>query len=447
MTMKYFFCRFLLLLSFLSIGGMTLVFSVGSQNIESTHSRDFILNVDDEAGDVALSFGGNLGKYFQWNVLLDSFELNDDLFLLGNLDHGGATLTLDSDNTGAGENVSIVANQGSDGSGEIRYNATTNAWEVRNEGGSFIPLGGGGGLAPYIQSVNASIFQPSSSVTFAIFGGNFDPSTNVSIPGWEGTIDDVRYISNTHIEVDATAGTTETSYSIVVDNAGLDSTGYETDNGVGVLTVATLPPWVDLRLGGTALTHGNGAGNNIRYRSGMSLTRDANGMSFSGSNPWSSWVKFESLQWTRGTNRTVEWVFTRPDNAMMIGIGSTATNETNTAQYAQAEVEAYFQNSTTLWGLYGNNGNPGTAGSQGISTSIAGGTGVYKVKFESDGDVGDTFTLYQLPSSNPSDWDNETTVLTTSAIGGSLGPDETNIMPFIIPRAGGNQRFVAVRVQ
>ena len=57
----------------------------------------------------------------------------------------------------------------------------------------------------------------------------------------------------------------------------------------------------------------------------MSLTRDANGMSFAGSTPWSSWVKFESLGWTRGTNQTVSWVFTTPTGAMMIGIGSDAT--------------------------------------------------------------------------------------------------------------------------
>jgi len=58
------------------------------------------------------------------------------------------------------------------------------------------------------------------------------------------------------------------------------------------------------------------------------------------------------MAWTRGQNKTVEWVFTRPSSAMMIGIGSTATNETSTAQYIQAEVEIYFQNSTSMWGLY-----------------------------------------------------------------------------------------------
>ncbi len=87
-------------------------------------------------------------------------------------------------------------------------------------------------------------------------------------------------------------------------------------------------------------------------------------MYFDGLNPWSSWVKFESLGWTRGSGKTLEWVLTTPTSSMMIGIGSDATNETSTAQYVQAEVEAYFQSSTTMWGLYGNSGTVGATANQ-----------------------------------------------------------------------------------
>ncbi len=299
---------------------------------------------------------------------------------------------------------------------------------------------------PYISTVNKYKMSPSTTGTFTLEGVNFTPTTAVSItnPTFTGTIDSVNVLSPTEMEVTVTSSATEELHDIVLSNSGVLNTAW-TGNGVDLFEVAT-STWKDLRSGGDSFTDGNGAGNDIRYRSGMSMSRDANGMYFSGASPWSSWVKFESLGWTRGTNQTVQWIFTNPDGGMMIGIGSDATNETSTAQYAQAEVEAYFDNSTNMWGLYGNNGTVGSAGNQSNSTAISSG-GVYKIKFENDGDAGDTFTLYQIPSAAPGDWDNETNVITTFSIGGSLHPDETNIMPFIIPRNGGTQRFIAVKVE
>ncbi len=299
---------------------------------------------------------------------------------------------------------------------------------------------------PYISTVNKYRMLPSTTGTFTLEGVNFTPTTAVSItnPTFTGTVDSVNVLSPTEMEVTVTSGATEELHDIVLSNSGVLNTAW-TGNGVDLFEVAT-STWKDLRSGGDSFTDGNGAGNDIRYRSGMSMSRDANGMYFSGASPWSSWVKFESLGWTRGTNQTVQWIFTNPDGAMMIGIGSDATNETSTAQYAEAEVEAYFSSSTNMWGLYGNNGTVGSAGSQNYSTAISSG-GVYKIKFENDGDAGDTVTLYQIPSAAPGDWDNETNVIITFSIGGSLNPDETNIMPFIIPRNGGTQRFIAVKVE
>ena len=180
------------------------------------------------------------------------------------------------------------------------------------------------------------------------------------------------------------------------------------------------------------------------------MSRDSDGMFFTGSTPWSSWVKFESLGWTRGENKTLEWVFSNPTSNIMIGIGSDATDETNTAQYQQAEVEAYFNNATTMWGLYGNNGTPGTAGNQSNSVAVASGncaSQILKIKFESDGDLGDPFTIYCLPSASESDWDDESNVLSTFNIAGSLNPDEVNIMPFIIPQNAGTQRFMGIKIE
>lgn len=334
---------------------------------------------------------------------------------------------------------------------ELTIDGITNGRNITINGGTTLSIAniltggsGGGGLAPYIEDASSRV-DPSGSSTVTITGGNFDADTAVVIPGWEGTINAIRVLSDAIIEVDVTAGATQTVYDVVLANGSKDSTTFFVNNGSGAITVA-VSAWQDLRLGGDSFTDGNASGNDIRYRSGMALVRDANGMYFTGLNPWSSWVKFESLGWARGTDQTLEWIFTNPTAAMMIGIGSDATNETSTAQFREAEVEAYFQNSTILYGLYGNNGTPGTDGNQANGSAITA-AGVFKVKFEDDGDVGDTFTLYEIPSANPSDWDDESTVINTFTIGGTLNPNEANIMPFIIPNNGGAQRFIAVKVE
>ena len=264
--------------------------------------------------------------------------------------------------------------------------------------------------------------------------------------GFPGTVDSVNIIGPNEIEVTLTTTAATGTYDIVLSNTGGALNTQWSGNGEDQLEVFAPVPWTDLRSGGNTFSDGNGAGNDIRYRTGMALARDANGMYFTGSNPWSSWVKFESMGWTRGEDRTVQWVFTSPTNAMMIGISSDATNETATDQYRQGENHAYFQNSTTLWGLYGNNGTPGGTGNQANTATISA-SGVYKIKFESDGGAGGTFTLYELPSAAPADWDNEATVVTTFTIGGTLAPDEANLFPAIIPRDGDAQRFIAVKVE
>lgn len=60
-----------------------------------------------------------------------SVQIGADANIHGNI------ATLDSDNAGAGANVDIVANQGTDNDGTLRYNAATNQWELSNDGGVF----------------------------------------------------------------------------------------------------------------------------------------------------------------------------------------------------------------------------------------------------------------------------------------------------------------------
>ena len=87
------------------------------------------------------------------------------------------TFTIDQDNVGAGTNVSIVANQGSDLDGTLRYNATTNQWELSNNGGAFQPIAAGSIDAATLDGVDSSQFLRSdgsdafTSGTLTLNGG------------------------------------------------------------------------------------------------------------------------------------------------------------------------------------------------------------------------------------------------------------------------------------
>lgn len=265
-----------------------------------------------------------------------------------------------------------------------------------------------------------------------IEGGYFTNASTVNIHGL--TVNSISEVDDDYLVVNITTNATDGFYNVEVTN---ESGTTVFSNGIEV----KLSTWEDLRLGGTTLN----VGTDIRMQSTLTMQRDVNGISFTGANPWTSWVKLEKYQFTRASNSTLQWIFTNPTAAMMIGIGSTATNETNTAQYQQAETEAYFNSATSFWGLYGNNGMVGTAGNQSQTTTINANS-TYKIKFTNSGSVGGEFILYELPSANQGDWDDESNIIVSMTIGGTLNPDEQDIMPFIIPRSADTQRFIALKI-
>jgi len=284
-----------------------------------------------------------------------------------------------------------------------------------------------------------------STNLITISGQNFTPSTTMSIPNFDGTINNLNVISPTTMELNITTGDMGL-FDFIASNSSALNTQWS-GNGVDLLEVLAPNNWVDLRLGGDSFSAGNAAGNDIRYKSGMTLSRDADGMYFTGIDIWYSWVKFESLGWTRGENKTLEWIFTNTDNKMMIGIGSTETDE-NAIQYTQMEIVAYFNNPTNFYGFYGSDGTVGTRVTQADSASTGSCTSnVFKIKFLDDGSTGKQFTLYCLPSSAEVDWDDETTPIKDMIIQSTIKPSQINIMPFIIPTDGGTQRFIAIRIR
>ena len=254
------------------------------------------------------------------------------------------------------------------------------------------------------------MIQLNQEITIDLYvrGAWFIPETEVTIEGVQ--VNGITYVNDNLIIVNVTTPAVEGIFPIEVTN----QTG---ETVVADAIEVKLSEWVDLRENGEVFQDGD-----IRTLAGMTINRDADGMYFEGAAPWSSWVKFESFQWTRGENKTLEWILTNPTTAMMIGIGSNATNETSTIQYSQAEIQAYFNAATSLWGLHGNTGTVGAAGNQNNTTAISANS-VFKIKFEMDGGVGSVFTMYELPSADQSDWDNEDNIVVSFQVGGTLNPD------------------------
>lgn len=94
--------------------------------------------------DVQLQFGTDAAdRLLQFSIANDRFEFGNDVYVNGNMEvqsniyQDGNTFTLDNDNIGAGADVFIVAEQGTDADGTLRYNSTTNEWEISNDGGTY----------------------------------------------------------------------------------------------------------------------------------------------------------------------------------------------------------------------------------------------------------------------------------------------------------------------
>lgn len=114
-------------------------------DVDTTDSEGHEIGSNDSTADtdISLQFGGVLGETLQWDSATQAFTLSDDLTVDGSISQNGVSFTLDADETGdPDQDVDIIANQGSESSGILRYNDGDNRWEVSNDGTSFTPLGG-----------------------------------------------------------------------------------------------------------------------------------------------------------------------------------------------------------------------------------------------------------------------------------------------------------------
>lgn len=121
------------------------------------------------------------------------------------------TFTLDADNAGAGTNVSIIANQGTNADGIIRYNTTLNVWEFSNDGVTFQEIGSGGGgggstNAASLDGLDSTQFLRSDTTnSFSSGTLTFDAGTTLDLDAATVFLDEISS-NNLILDSDNTGG-------------------------------------------------------------------------------------------------------------------------------------------------------------------------------------------------------------------------------------------------
>jgi hypothetical protein len=115
--------------------------------ILGTPADNFTLDENQSIGqDVTLTFGNIVLETLKWDEAQDYFILSDSLVVDGNINLQGTTLRLDSDESGnPDQDLEIIAEQGSEADGIIRYDDGNNRWELSNNGGPFAAISTGSG--------------------------------------------------------------------------------------------------------------------------------------------------------------------------------------------------------------------------------------------------------------------------------------------------------------
>lgn len=303
--------------------------------------------------------------------------------------------------------------------------------EIDSPGGG-VAAGGSGLLgypAPFVREIVPSRLLTNNIQTFTLFGSFFTPETTVNVTS--GTITRVQFISSHELLVTITTAATPGDYDLVVDN------GSQTISS-GLLTTFDIPDGlVDLRLGGTEFSQGA-----IEMRDGMSFTRAADGLYFTGSDPWASWARFvgdnDAWVWNRRIKKRLTWIY-QSTSSFMLGIGSRANDSYSNSQFYQGEILCYNSSGTDINNIYGNNGNLGRGKTQAFSVSKSP-EDVIKVVFNQNGESGAVMSVFKLPGTFISDWLDSSELLGEIQL--TAFGNELNIMPFAIPQDGTSSKFL-----
>lgn len=187
------FSSFFLLICLLTLGRS----SVFAQDLtdfvpvyEDTGADNFILDGDGTVGAgefIEITFGSIINEFLRWDVDNNYFYLSDSLVVDGNVNLQGTTLRLDSDEVGnPDQDLDIIANQGSEASGVLRYDDGNNRWEISNNGGPFAAIstvGGGSSDFEGVYTTDADKVLTTSNGNFTINAGTGAVAVNASTGG------------------------------------------------------------------------------------------------------------------------------------------------------------------------------------------------------------------------------------------------------------------------
>jgi len=171
------------------------------------NTNNFIINADDSSSNfVDLEFGSALGVKMRYDILNNKFVLNRDIQI---------TQIIDSDgNIGTNGQVLVA-----DGTGKNLWNSASAS------------------TIPYISTTAVQNITTSTTGTLNFAGFNFLPTSIISIPGFDGTINSTTILSPTNFTLNVTSGTNPANYDILVSNSGVLNTEWS-GNGSNLFVVS-----------------------------------------------------------------------------------------------------------------------------------------------------------------------------------------------------------------
>jgi len=310
----------------------------------------------------------------------------------------------------------------------------------------FITLNtGGGGVSfpkPMLDSGVINVEYNTTS-TIQITGDYFTPDTIVSV---NLTINQSTFIINSTvlkssnlIELNVTLGdfslTEERLVDLIIENEGGESIFADAFNVFGA-------EWIYLETGGTPLTIGTNNTFDIEHSADVTLSREVDGLAAVNPLSWENTIKINILSFQRGSNSTIEYIYQfKNGKNIALGIGSDSMDPIASIQYSQVESVLALQYN----GIQGIRGSDGVLGVSNFLTQTVNTDASlwYKLKITNDGGLNSKFQIFQLPSSNESDWSNESNKVYD--LTNTLNPNEQNLMPVILSYDYGPSRVLAVK--
>lgn len=198
---------------------------------DATVSESFTLDFDNTATDISLVFGEILSESLSWIDTQNYFFLSDSLVVDGNLNLQGTTLRLDSDEAGnPDQDIDIIAPQGSENDGALRYDDGVNAWQLSNNGGTFFDILTTGSVIPLVQARRTTTLTIGTSFADVTFDTTDIETANVRLDHDSGTTDrilieeDGMYLISFYLDVEMNSGLLQSAQTVDVRVRLNDST-------------------------------------------------------------------------------------------------------------------------------------------------------------------------------------------------------------------------------